>query len=232
MTAPTGEDGGRTEASTSGVAVGADPVDPIGGSIRKPGRPRSVQCDHAILEATLELLAQHGYDGLSMESVAARAGVGKTTIYRRWPSKAPLVVDAVAQAADRFIRPETGDLRQDLIGLLQGLIDRMTTGEAARVLSGVVAGMAHNRELALSVREVFLARRRSRCTEILKRGVAGGEIRPDVDLDVVADLLASPVFYRVLLRGAPVNHQLAEHVVDVLLRGISTAPERAAERKV
>src|SRR5690348_3843840 len=118
---------------------------------RGPGRPRSPQADHAILDATISLLSEGGYDALTMEKVAARAGVGKATVYRRWGSKVDLAVDALRASIAEVEVPSCGSLRDDLIGYVSGMITwlRESTG---RVMAGLSAEIQHNDELAEALR--------------------------------------------------------------------------------
>lgn len=115
---------------------------------RPRGRPRSAEAHRAILEATLDLLAEVGYGRLTIEGVAARAGVGKTTIYRRWPSKPALVVAVAERLAEKVRRPDTGSTRRDLVLLLRDIIDVFTTTMAGRIVPGMIAEMAERPDLA------------------------------------------------------------------------------------
>ncbi len=171
----------------------------VGAPSKGPGRPRDPEADRAILRATIELLGEEGYEGLSIEGVAARAGVGKTTVYRRWPSKEPLVVDAIK----RYKAPEDPapmgrdeSSRDALIRVLSHFTRAMGPSESGRMMAGLVAEMSHNPELAQAVRTGIVEHRRSFVFAILKRGIELGEIRQDVDVEVVADMLAGPIVMR------------------------------------
>lgn len=185
-----------------------------------PGRPRSERAHRAILGAALELVAERGYDGLTMEGIAERAEVGKATIYRRWSNR-----DEVLEAAsEAFVReigvPDTGAIRSDLLALLAGAI-RVYGGLPGRVMPGLVSAMALNPELARTVREGFLASRREALRGVIERAIRRGELRADVDVEIVLDLLGGPLFYRLLVTGAPVDEDVAAAVVDTLLRGVA-----------
>ncbi len=187
---------------------------------RGPGRPRSPEADHAILEATIQLLAEHGYAGLSIEGVAAKAGVGKTTVYRRWPSKVPLVLDAISQLAEQIAPPDTDSTRDALVKLMSGMIRLMTRSAAGKVLCGLSEELQHNKELAETVRSRYIARRRQIVFDIVDRGVARGELRSDADRELIADMLAGPVVYRLMLSGAHITTDMADRIVDTLLQGV------------
>jgi AcrR family transcriptional regulator len=185
------------------------------------GRPRSERVDRAILTAALELVAERGYEGLTMEGIAEGAGVGKSTLYRRWQHRD----EVLREASEAFVReigvPDTGSVRGDLLALLSGAI-RVYSGLPGRVLPGLVSAMARNPELARSVRSGFLARRRVALRSVLTRAVERGEVRPDVDLDLALDLLGGPLMYRLLVTGERVDERVAAGVVDMLLGGIGT----------
>jgi AcrR family transcriptional regulator len=184
------------------------------------GRPRSALADSAILQAALELLAERGYEGLTMEGIAERAGVGKTTLYRRFRTRDEVLEAASAAFVTRIGEPDTGTLRGDLIALLESAV-RVYRGLAGRVMPGLVSAMAQNAELARRVREGFLSRRREALAAVLRRGIARGELRTDLDVELALDLLGGPLMYRLLVTGGPVNGRVAAGVVDMLLRGIA-----------
>jgi len=190
---------------------------------RAPGRPRSPEADRSILTATIDLLADEGYGGVTMEGVACRAGVGKATVYRRWPSKSALVVDAMTACREqRTPPPDTGSVRDDLLVFVRGFRDHIRTSDAGRVIPALVTELARNPELATAFREGFVQPRRARIIEAVRRGVERGEVRPDVDLDVVADGVVAMLMYRFLVSGMAIDEELPERVVDVLWRGIAT----------
>jgi AcrR family transcriptional regulator len=191
-----------------------------------PGRPRDPEADRAIRQATIELLSEEGYDGLSIESIAARAGVGKTTVYRRWPSKEPLVVDAIKHfKAPMDPAPPRDDesTRDALIRSLGTFTKAVGHSDTGRMMAGLVAEMARNPELARAVRAGILEHRRGLLRSILNRGIERGEIRPDSDIEVVADMLGGAIVTRVLLTGGPVSPQIVRTTVDVALGGISAS---------
>jgi AcrR family transcriptional regulator len=194
---------------------------------RAPGRPRDPQVDRAILTATLELLGEDGFDGLSIEAVAARAGVGKTTVYRRWPSKIPLVVDALTamKAPTVSAVPDDMPTREALVRAMAGFT-KPHEGSAARVLAGLVDAMSRNEELAEAVRTVLVAERERGLVAVIERGKARGEIRADVDARVMVDLLGGPVVLRRLITGQPVNQRLAHTIVDLVLDGAAPTPSQ------
>lgn len=189
---------------------------------RPPGRPRSAEADRAILRATVDLLADQGYGGVTMEGVAARAGVGKATVYRRWPSKSALVVDAVDACRERAWQPpDTGSVREDLLAFVRGFMHHIRTSDAGRVMPALVAELSRSPELAAAFREGFLHPRRAKVLAAVRRGVDRGEVRAGVDPELVADGVVALLMHRFLVTGMEIDDDLPERVVDLLCRGIS-----------
>lgn len=187
---------------------------------RAPGRPRSAEADRAIIDAIVDLLVERGYREVTIEAVAARAGVAKTTIYRRWPSKAGMVVEAIT-ACKKDCLQEGGAEDDGVAGTLVGMLSHLSCSRVARILTGLAVEMAHNTELAIAVREGLVRPNQEVVYGVLRRGVEAGEVRPDVDLEVVADLLVGPSFFRLLVSGGEVSPMLAAKTVDLVLRGIA-----------
>ena len=189
---------------------------------RSPGRPRSADADRAILRATVDILADEGYGGVTMEGVAARAGVGKATVYRRWASKSALVVDAISSCRDTgWQPPDTGSARDDLLAFVRNFGDHLRTSDAGRVMPALVAELARSPELAATFRDGFIAPRRARVVQAVRRGVDRGEIRADVDPDLVADAVVAVLQHRFLVTGMEIDDDLPERLLDTLWRGIS-----------
>jgi AcrR family transcriptional regulator len=186
------------------------------------GRPRSAEADRAILDAAGTLLAERGLTGMSIEEVAARAGVGKATIYRRWPSKGLLALDAFI-VMFRSLQPpvDTGSLREDLRYALRAWVRAVTTTPSGRLLSSLIADEAqHDPELHAAWRGRVLAPLRAQHRVVLERAVARGEMSPDVDQDVVLDLFFGAAQHRLLLGHLELTEDFVESVVYVLLAGI------------
>jgi AcrR family transcriptional regulator len=182
------------------------------------GRPRSEEAHQAILKATLELLADVGFSALTVEGVAARAGVGKATIYRRWPSKLPLVVEAFAELP-ALGDADTGDLAEDLKAMLRDYLQLFHTTPLAAVLPSLAGERAHNAELG-HLFDPLMKRRRQPLIRALERAVARGEVPRDLDLELAADLVVGPVAVRLFFTGARFNPRMVGPMVDLALRGI------------
>jgi AcrR family transcriptional regulator len=185
------------------------------------GRPRSLEADRAILTAAAELLAARGLGGMSIEEVAARAGVGKATIYRRWPSKGLLALDAfvVSFRAEQPL-PDTGSLRGDLLSALRLWVRAVTSTPVGRLLASLIAEAQHDPELHAAWRDRVLEPLRTQHRIMLERAVARGEISPSVDKEVVLDLFFGAAQHRLLLGHLPMTEAFIESVVDVILGGI------------
>ena len=193
---------------------------------RKPaGRPRDPDLDRAILDATIELLAEEGFARMSFEHVAARAGVGKPTIYRRWTSKVDLVKAALSRRSPGRSMPDEGSVRERLTCLLEDLCASVRTERTRRILAALVAEIPRHPELASAVREAFLAKRRQTADALLREGVERGELRPDMDLELASDALVGPIMLRVLLSGGRVSSSIAAPLVDAFFEGWGVAHE-------
>lgn len=202
------------------VAATSEPI-----TTRRAGRPRDPGADGAILRATLDLVAEVGLSGLTVDAVAARAGVGKATIYRRWPSKEALLFVAVATLSEEPPVPDTGSVRGDLMELFAGMIDRFADERSGRLVVEMAAAAAQDPAL-LELQREFVDRRRRSGRGILRRAVARGELGPDVDVDLVLDLIVGPAAYRCFLSHQPITPDLLVRALDLVLAGLAgTAPE-------
>jgi AcrR family transcriptional regulator len=185
---------------------------------RPPGRPRDARRDEAILAATLALLQEQGYSGLTIEGVADRAGVGRPTIYRRWPSKPALVVAALVDSARLAVpQRDTGSLRRDLIAVQRHQVELMSSPVSRRVTAGLIADLASDPHLAETYVSQYLAPRRATVWQVLQRGVDRGELAADVDFAFIYDLLVGPLFMRAVVWGQPLPRDAAEKTADVIL---------------
>jgi AcrR family transcriptional regulator len=203
---------------------------PQGAPPRERGRRRSERSHRAIIAATQELLVEVGYRALTIEGVAARAGVGKQTIYRWWPSRAALALEAYLAGSDAVLQPPPGgaSVREDVRALLDWLVAVLVEPIGGRVVAGLVADLQHDSDLAERFhRDVVPARRRA-MFEALARGRERGEIRADADLELAVDELHGAVFYRLLLSGEPLDGEFIERLAHQVLDGITPEPVQAA----
>lgn len=197
--------------------AGAGPAAP-----RRPGRPRDPEADARILRAALELAAVDGLRGLRMEAVAARAGVGKATVYRRWSSKEELLTDAVRAVAQDVEAPDLGSVRDDYLALTRRAAATLSAN-GGRLMPQLMLSSADDPELHRLCRRVLVDPRRAALRAVLARGVARGEVRDDLDLELAVDLLIGPVIYRALISGGygEAVARRAADVVDAVLAGIA-----------
>ena len=185
-------------------------------------RRRNQESYQAIISATLELLKDKGYVKLSIEGIAARAGVGKQTIYRWWPSKAALVIEAYSKkVSDRYALPETGSVKGDLEQLLSSIFKNISKTPSSHVLTGLIAEAQTNPDIADQFFNDFIQPRRRLLTEIIEGGVERGEIKASVEIPVVADMLFGAMWYRLLIGHGPLNREFAEKLVGDVLAGIA-----------
>ncbi|HEX8854735.1 MAG TPA: TetR/AcrR family transcriptional regulator [Thermoleophilaceae bacterium] len=193
---------------------------------RRPGRPREDRATSAAIAATLDLVAENGIGGMTTDAVAARAGVSKATMYRRWPSKDALLVDAVGSLVSEIAVPDTGTLREDVRLLLRRAVRLYADSRPEKLIPELVSEMRRNPDLADAVRSGFLAQRRAALAEILERARARGELRDDIDRELALDLLGGVIYYRFLITGGPLDDALADSLTEALLHGIAVPSPR------
>ncbi len=188
---------------------------------RAPGRPRSEESRQSILRSTLKLLKQPGgFPELSIEAVAADANVGKTTVYRWWPTKAALVADAFSASADEELRfPNTGSVYTDISLQMRGLI-RIFRSQRGKVVAARIAGGQSDPELIEAYRERFLWPRRRQAYQTLQRGVDRGELPAGCDFDLILDSLYGPILMRFLIRHVKLEESFADEVCGLVLQGL------------
>ncbi len=190
-------------------------------SARPPGRPRSTQVHEAILQSALQLLSESGYERTSIEAVAARANVGKTTIYRRWKSKEELVVDALASVKPRQEVPNSGNVREDILLWVEAFVKNTQAPFERQMLSLLLGTLSNNPPLAERYWSKYATPIYETLTEVLKRGQERGELRQNIDLNVLLDVLTGTIFYQLFLKPAsasPLND--FKHALDLVFHGI------------
>jgi AcrR family transcriptional regulator len=190
---------------------------------RKPDR-RVERSRQAILNAARELLAEDGgVRALTVEAVAARSGVAKTTIYRRWRDKWELALDAVMiDMLPRFDDPvDVGDTRQELITFIDPIVKFLGSRPYGPAMQALVSVIASEPELARAYRERVVEPRREQLAPVIERGIARGDLRPDTDVQLLHEFLLGPTFYRLLLSGGSLDRRLAARLVDGILAGFT-----------
>ena len=185
------------------------------------GRRRSRRSHDAIVAATQELLLERGYAELTIEGIAARAGVGKQTIYRWWPSRAALVLEAYLAGEEAVPPPpEGGSVGDDIRALLGWLIAVLAEPTGGPVVAGLVSDLQHDADLARGFRQHVVPARREAMLAALERGRARREIRGDADLELAVDALHGAVFYRLLLSGERLDDAFVDGLADQTLAGL------------
>jgi AcrR family transcriptional regulator len=186
------------------------------------GRPRRASAGEAILAATLALLAERGFQATTIEAIADRAGVGRNTIYRRWSSKEELIADALHELTADLDVLEAGDVYSRLLEHVQDLVRLFADPLFGRILPGVLGELQRNPTFARVYVERVVDPRRRAIVDLLLEARERGELRPDVDVEHVADLLAGPPFLRLLPLGLPpVGERYAEELLETIWGGIA-----------
>jgi AcrR family transcriptional regulator len=188
------------------------------------GNPRSERARAEVLEATADLVADVGVDRVTIDEVAARSGVAKTTIYRHWPTKQALVVDAVRSVCfPEAATPNTGDLRADLIACFEGMVRAGLSGRTGQMLPSLLDCAHRDPALDLLLRD-YLRERSGPTRTVLELAVLRGELPADLDLDFAVTLVVGPLIYRKVILRQPVTAPFVEAVVDATLRALGAGP--------
>jgi AcrR family transcriptional regulator len=188
----------------------------------KPGRPRRADVEPAVVDATLRLLTEVGYAALSLDAVARSAGVSRPTLYRRWPSKAALVVDVLTRAAAPLERYHSGDLRSDVRSTYLGLLKGFSTAtDVIPALLVLVGEAQHDAELRQRFLESYLLPRSAPAIELLSGGIATGELRGDLSAHVMHQMITGSLFFSSITLSTPLPDEVADQVFDALWDGLT-----------
>ncbi|MGW4847455.1 TetR-like C-terminal domain-containing protein [Nocardia brasiliensis] len=179
------------------------------------GRPRDPDRDRALLAAVSEILPEVGYDRLTMDAVAARAGAGRATVYRRWKDKSELVRDAIQALSWDEPLPDTGSLRSDLIAVGAMYLDPSSQRDS--ILSAIASAIKRDQQLRETVERVISQPRRAAYAAIVNRACERGEIAAGADTELIADVVPAMIFYRLLDKEEPMEGAYFERVIDSLV---------------
>ena len=194
---------------------------PDSGASRRPGRPRSEQAEQAIIEATLDLFAEQGFEGVCVEAVAARAGVGKATIYRRWPNKEELLLAAFSSLKSPFPEPKGVSVRDDLLVMVEVMCaDKADPRKSRRYALLLGEGEKYPRLMA-RYKETVVQPRRDAMRAVIRRGMETGELRPDTDVEVAMLTLTGAIMAQEKSEDGTLNGDFAVRLVDGLLFGLA-----------
>lgn len=183
------------------------------------GRPRDERIDAEVVSAVLDVLKSGGYRAVTVAAIAQRTKRGRSSIYRRWPSKRHLVAYSVVSAMGATPAADTGDLGGDLNAVVETLL-RAFAGPLRQALPGLVADMANDPQLGEAIRKEVLAIRRRSMRQALARAVTRGEIRADFDVELILDMLTGPFYYRALFEHARISRRMAQEAVKYVLRAL------------
>ncbi|HEX4215596.1 MAG TPA: TetR/AcrR family transcriptional regulator [Candidatus Dormibacteraeota bacterium] len=189
------------------------------GSARGRGRPRDGEADRAILEAAAELLVGGGYDEFSLDRVATRAGVARTTVYRRYPTRSHLVVAVMAGLQREAPLPDTGDVRRDLLELMRSMVSVLDRPSMRRLAGELVAAAARDAGVGEAARKLWVGRRQAAFALLLRAGWR--------DPSVLVDQLAGPIYYRALITGDPIDDEYLRRLIAAVLPGEGPIDEGA-----
>jgi AcrR family transcriptional regulator len=190
------------------------------GAKRAPGRPRSEQARQAILYSTLKLLQHTSFAELSIEAIAAHANVGKATVYRWWPDKGALVIDAFSSSAGEELRfPDTGSVQADMNLQMRQFLGVLRS-RRGRIVAALIAGGQSDPELLRAFRKRFLLPRRQEAYQTLRRGIQRGELPPNLDLDLLLDSLYGPIYMRFLIGHGLLNETFVDRLSKAVFCGV------------
>jgi AcrR family transcriptional regulator len=191
------------------------------------GRPRSAEAQRAVLAAARELFEAQGYAGATIEAVSARSGVAKTTIYRWWPNRASLLVEVLAEVHTAAVPlPAGGEPVRAIVGELRDAADAMN-GLTGKLLTALLGEAQHDPEVRAELLDGLFYPRRAATARVIRRAQETGAIRPDVPLDIAADMLFGPLFYRMLVRHGPVTKTFMMQVFRYAVDGLGRKARRA-----
>lgn len=193
---------------------------------RAPGRPRSDEAKQAILESTLELLKEVGFEELSIEGIAASAGVGKATVYRWWPNKAALVIDAFLTIVGPELRFPTEGSVSDVLHQQMLRLVKLMRGDFGKMLSAVIGAGQSQPELREAVWKQFIEPRRAEARELLENAQRKGDIRDDIPADTLLDMMYGPLYFRLLVGHARIDSAMVDAIFDVAGGGMEAALAR------
>ena len=197
-----------------------------GNGKRPPGRPRSEQARQAILRSTLKLLGENGFSDLTIEDVAERASVGKATVYRWWPDKGALIADAFASSTTHKLHfPDTGSIDTDMSRQMRQLV-KVFRSPRGRIVSAILAAGQSDKDLIAAFRDRFLRPRRQEAYATLRRAMLRGELRKDIDPDLLLDSLYGPIYMRFLIQHDRLTPEFVEGLCSLALGG--AVPNRHA----
>lgn len=186
----------------------------------KGGRPRSPKIHQAILKAAADLVLSQGFGALSMDAIAAKAGVGRMTLYRRWPNKAAIVMDAFVARVDPGTLFIPGSNYLDTIRLQMRTMAKAFRGKDGALIRALLAAAQLDPELAAALRERWTMPRRRMAVAYFEEGIRKGYLRPDADPNAIIDLLYAPMYYRLQMGTGPLSNAYIDAIFDHAMKGL------------
>lgn len=186
---------------------------------QKPGRPRCEETKNTILSTAYEMLIELGFKTVTVDGIAEKAGVSKATIYKWWPNKAAVVLDGFFEATANLLPiPDTGDVKEDLLIQVNNLTSFFLSSKGKGITELIAEGQ-FDQNIAEEFRKRYIMPRRQITRSILERGINKGQLKKDVDVDLLIDLLYAPTFYRILVSGESINKEYIEKVLEHTMKG-------------
>jgi len=190
---------------------------------RGPGRPRDEDVRRRILQSAGRLLEEHGFAGVTVEAIADDSGASKATVYRWWPNKAAVLIEAFRETvASELPFPDTGSLSEDVRQQLQNFA-AMLNGRRGRAFAAFLAGAQTDPDVAEAFRQMWIAPRRAEAKQALERHCRSGELPPNADLDLAVELLYAPLYYRLLTGFGSITKEYVDELAETALRGLRNA---------
>lgn len=197
--------------------------DQVRSARRGPGRPRQEHVTRAVLDAVVDLVSESGMGALTMDAVAARAGVSKPAVYRRWSTKQDLVIAAAESRIGPLEVADLGDFRAELRAVLSARVEAYRQPGVDRLLAGVIGAAAEEGAVRAGF-GAYATRVTSETRHVLERGIARGDVRPDIDVGATVTLVASPLIFRLVAEQRLPDEALVESVVDLIGRAVAARP--------
>ncbi len=184
-----------------------------------PGRPRDEEARKRILDSAAQLLESRCFDEITVEAIAEQSGAGKATVYRWWPNKAAVLIEAFRERISREMPfPDTGDFRQDVRQQMQNFTEIIYWGRRGKVFRSFIAGAQADPEIAEAFRELWIRPRRAEARKLFERYIAEGVARADLDPDLAVEMVYSPLYYRLLTGWGEITGEYLDRLLDTLLR--------------
>jgi len=200
-------------------------------TVKGPGRPRDEEARKRILDSAAQLLEDRCFDEITVEAIAEQSGAGKATVYRWWPNKAAVLIEAFRERISRELPfPDTGDFRRDVRQQLQNFAEILYWGRGRKVFRSFLAGAQADPEIAKAFREIWIRPRRAEARKLFERYVEQGVARPDLDPDLAVEMLFSPLYYRLLTGWGEITGEYLDRLVEMVMPAFLKTTDAPARR--